>query len=190
MAKANQATVTGRFTGGAIFEPKTIKRDSGDSEECNACVALHAGEEAKVEAAIEAAIAEKWGKRPPGLVVYGPQYGDDPEYATYEKHFINPKKKNSGAPSVLRKTSDGVYEKVTRDSGVIYPGCDVAISVDAYGFDADPKRGIKKPGVSLGLRAVMFLADGESLSSARVNAEDEFGDVNVPDEDDFLGDAA
>ena len=168
-----QVTVKGRFIGGALFAPK----ETDGKTQYNACVVLDDGEAVKVERVIRAAAKEKWGdKMPAGLQNWGVREGDDPEFAhSYEKQFINPKAGEKVQPAVLAKRN-GVMENVEEDDGIVYPGCYVAVSVNAYAYAGDKAKNIK-PGVTLGLRGVMFLRDGEPLTD-RLNAESEFADFD------------
>lgn len=184
-----QTTITGRYIGGGLFEPKA-DQNNPEKKRYNACIILDDKEHKKIDKVINVAIEEKWGKKKPaGLQIWGAREGDDEEYeASYGNKFINPK--STKAPEALT-FKDGVYVKTDSDEGVIYPGCYVGVSVQAYAYDGDKKKNIK-PGVSLNLRAVLFREDGEHLDD-HVNAENEFAGVNVvesdndnTDDDDFL----
>lgn len=180
-----KTTVTGRFIGGALFEPKADKNNP-DKLRHNACIVLDAGDEKKVERIVENAVREKWGSKPPaGLQRWGVREGDDPEYATsFGQLFINPKSPNQ--PKILRKDGS-VYQEVSAEDGVVYAGCFGAVSINAFAYDGDRKAGIK-PGVTLGLRAFLFVKDGDPLGD-HVDADSEFSGVDVVsqnDSDDFL----
>lgn len=187
--RPTKTTVTGRYIGGGLFVPRA---DPNNPEKMrhSACIVLDEGEPEKVEAVVKQAIADKWGGKPPaGLQVWGVREGDDPEYeASYDEKFINPK--STKAPKVLVRT-DGVYKETGIDDGTVYPGCYVAASVEAYGYDGSKKDNIK-PGVSLNLRAVLFRKDGERLDDY-MDADSEFGGVEAADPtdvaDDFLDDS-
>lgn len=167
----NKVTVKGRYIGGAIFSPKELD----GKQQYNCCLVLEKGEAAKVRAIVDAAIAEKWGnKKPAGLQDWSIRVGDDPEYASYEQEYINPKASPKSQPAVLVKR-DGIPAKTSQEEGIVYPGCFVAASVHAYAYDGDKAKSIK-PGVTLSLRGVMFWKDGEPLSD-RLNAEAEFADI-------------
>ena len=176
-----QTTVTGRFVGGGLFEARA--GIEGQAEKYSACVVLDEGQVEKVEGIIQAVIDEKWnGKAPPGLKVWGIREGDDPKYdASFEREFINPK--SSRAPKTLRR-EDGLMVAVEKDDDILYPGCNVAVSVSAYGMDGDKKKGFKAT-ISLNLRAVMFLSHGERLGDV-VKADEEFeGFESEASEDDL-----
>jgi len=178
-----KATVKGRFVGGGLFEPK--EQENGGKPKFSACIVLDEGQDEKVEEIIENALNNKWGKkRPPGLQNWGVREGDDPEFeASFERNFINPK--STSAPKTLVKV-DGVATKVTQEERVIYAGCYVAVSISAYAYDGDKKKGIK-PGVTLNVRAVMFLKDGERLGDS-VDVDEEFeGFDSDLDDDDMFG---
>ena len=190
MSSETKITVTGRFVGGGLFEPRA-DANNADKLRYNACVVLDDGEAAKIEKAVEAAIREKWGnKRPAGLQNWGLREGDDPEYEfSYQNKFINPK--STSKPKVLRR-EDGMLVEVSVDEHLVYAGCYGAVSVIAYAYDGDRKKGIK-PGITLGLRAFMFTKHGEPLGD-RLDAESEFSGIETSydndDKDSFLGNAA
>lgn len=183
MSNALRTTVTGRYIGGGLFEPRADANNE-EKRRYSACMVLEPSEAAKVDKIVKAAITEKWGANPPaGLQNWGVREGDDPEYEfSFEKQFINPKAVR--APKVLRR-EDGLYLEVKADSGVVYAGCYGATSIEAYAYDGDRKKKIK-PGVTLSLRAFMFTKDGEPLGDI-VKADEDFDGVEVSEaEDDFL----
>lgn len=165
-----RVTVTGRYIGGGIFEPR---EDAGGKERFNAIVVLDKGQEKKVQEAIKAAQAAKWGdKKVPGLQVWGIREGDDPDYEnTYGHNFINPK--STRKPATIRKI-DNTAHNVEKDDDVIYPGCYVAVSLDAYGMDADKEKKVPAT-IALSLRGVMFRKNGERIGDV-FNPDAEFGD--------------
>lgn len=182
MAQSNQnptrVTVTGRFIGGGLWEPRKTTEDS--AEKYSTCVVLNSGQASKVEKVVNAAIVEKWGnKKPSGLQIWGVREGDEEEFeASFEQEFINPK---AGKPPQTLIKRGGVVEKVTEEEDILYPGCYVAVSIGAYAYDGDKKKSIK-PGVSLNVRAIMFTKDGERLGDV-VNAEAEFEDFESAETD-------
>jgi len=176
-------TVKGRFIGGALFEPNEDGKHS-------ACIVLDDGEDSKIEDVRDNAIKNKWGNKvPPGLTDWTVREGDDEEYeASFGNMFINPKSSGKKAPKTVVKV-DGVIEAV--DDTVIYPGCYVAVSVNAYCMDANKEKKMKAC-VCLGLGNVMFLKDGERLGGGS-NPEDDFEDfesVVDNDEGDIWGEVA
>lgn len=183
--RATKATVTGRFIGGGLFQPRANENDP-ERTRYSACVVLDEGQDKKIEKIVQQAISDRWGgKKPAGLQNWGVREGDDPEYeASFEQKFINPK--STRQPQTLVRQGD-IYVATTMEDGVIYPGCYIGVSVEAYGYESDKKKGIK-PGVSLNLRAVLFRADGERLDDY-LDAASEFSDVEVEsseDDEDFL----
>lgn len=179
--------IQGRFTGGGLFEPKADKIDPGKGAKYSACIVLDPGEDKKIDAIVEAAIEKMWGnKKPPGLQVWGARVGDDPEFsASYERKFINPKVTADKPPQTLVKRQ-GAYFPTTKAGGIIYPGCYVAVSVEAYPYAGDKAKNVK-PGVSLSFQAVLFLTDGDHLDNP-FDAEKAFSSVQVPESnnDDFM----
>ena len=180
-----QATIKGRYVGGAIWEPK----DQEGRLRYNAVIILDDDEEAKINDIINKAKKDKWGDKPPaGLQIFGVRQGDDPEYAaSFEKNFINPKKSpgKSNKGPVLMVRRNGVNETVNRDDDIFYAGCYVTVSVDAYGYDGDKAKNIK-PGITLNLRGMLFRKDGERLGD--FVSDDEFGneDSEFGDDDDLI----
>ena len=178
MLKAElKATVVGRFVGGALFAPKA-NRDDPERSRYSACIVLDRDEAQEIRRIVAAAVQDWWGnKKPAGLQDWGLRQGDDPDYAaSYGKDFINPKALN--APPVL-VCRGGIYQTTTQEEDLVYPGCYVAASVSAYAYEGDRARNIK-PGVTLQLRSVLFVRDGERLDDA-VNPEVEFAGVAVTD---------
>lgn len=187
--KPIQTTVTGRLIGGGVFEPR--EQENGGDPKFSSCVVLDENQSVRIQKIIAAAISEKWGnKKPAGLTTWGVREGDDEEYeASFGKEFINPK--STRQPRTIIK-SKGQIEDVVQDDNVIYAGCFVAVSVSAYAYEGNKKKNIK-PGVSLNLRAVMFLRDGDPLGDV-VDADGEFEGLESDDfkdgDLDFLDTAA
>lgn len=181
---ALKTTVLGRYVGGPIFEPKISEEEDSRGEPFySACVILNNGEEKKIKKIRDEAIKQKFGDKPPKTDDWTIREGDDEEYeASYGSLFINPKSKNQ--PELVIKRA-GVLHNVTKEDDLLYPGCYVAISVNSFCYDKKPERNVKRPGVSLSSRAIMFLKHGERLSDV-VNAEAEFDgfDSEIEDADD------
>ncbi len=176
-------TVKGTFVGGGLFEPR--KANDLAAEKYSACIVLDKGEEAKVQANIDAAVKEKWAaKKPHGMQEYGSREGDDEEFeASFGKQFINPK--STRPPKTLMRDSSSMMVQVSHEEDIIYPGCKVAVLINAYAYEGNKGKGIK-PGVTLNLVAVMFLAHGERIGGTiDVNKEFEGFDSEF-DADDFM----
>lgn len=149
-------TVRGRYVGGSIYKTKT--NETTGKEQFSACVVLDDGEDKKIEAIRDAAIKEVFGSKVPKLEDWTVRVGDDEEYEhSFGKKFINPKASATKVVKVCRRVAGELEE--TED---VYPGCYVAVSVNAYAYEGDKKQSIK-PGVTLQLRAVLFTKDGEPL---------------------------
>lgn len=141
--------------GGGLFTPR---KDRSGNLKHSACVVIDDPREVKkIEAARDAAIAEKF---PSGFPKRGVDWtireGDEEEFeASFGHMFINPK---STKPVGIGTRVDGKFERIDQESGIIYPGCYVFISVEAYGY-----KGEDGAGVTLGLQGVCFFKDGEPL---------------------------
>lgn len=179
--------VTGRYVGGALWAPK--KRGEGDRRTYNAVIVLDKANAAKVEKARAEAIADQWGTKPPaGMVDHTLRFGDDPDYDhSYQQYFINPGAQEDRPPQVVRR-SGGAFVVTTKEDGVVYPGCNVAASIDVYAYDANRDKGIKA-GVTCGLRMLAFLSDGPRLDNAPTDATKEFEGIEFDggEDDDFFG---
>lgn len=153
-----KTTVKGMLLGGSVWELKEGKK------KFNACVVLEDGEEGKVHEIRDAALKEEFGDDvPKGLQDWTVNKGDDEEYEhSFGKYFINPKSKKSFPKKVRRA---GKVVDIDEDDDLIYPGANVAISISAYAYKGDKKENIK-PGVTLNVRAVMFLEHGQRLGDS------------------------
>lgn len=188
-----RATVTGRFVGGGLFEPRLDPKNKDKAPKFSACVVLDEGQAAIIEGIRDVALEEKFGNKiPKGLQDWTVREGDDEDFeASFGKMFINPKMSNNKnkEPKRVYRDESGSHVSVEQSDDIIYPGCKVAISVNAYAYSGDQGAGIK-PGVTLGLRAVMYTGEGERLDD-NVNVDNEFDGVEaapieVEDDDDFL----
>ncbi len=170
-------TIKGRFIGGGLFAKKEGK------EKHSACIVLEgSGDLSRIQAIRDEALKEEFGdKIPKSLQDWTAKQGDDEDYASFGKMFINPK---SGYKPMIGTKRNGNFEVVGEDEGIIYPGCFVHASVAAFAYKDDDKKGIK-PGVTLILRAVCFWKDGEALGS-RFN-ESEFAECESEMDADVFG---
>ena len=124
----------------------------------------------KIKAAQEAAIAVKWPKRP-AKVDFTLHDGDEPRPSNGEAfgdeckgHYVmtcNSKFK----PKIIDRDNNEVL-----DGGEVGSGDYFKVSINAYPYDSNGKRG-----VAFGLNNVLFWAKGDSLGGAG-RAEDDFRD--------------
>jgi hypothetical protein len=93
---------------------------------------------------------------------------------------------NSTAPKTVNRQKNpetGKFDKVSKESGIIYNGCFVNATITLWAQNNEyGKR------VNANLRAVQFFKDGEAFGVAPVNADDEFDEVEVDDDDGADGD--
>lgn len=135
----------------------------------------HAAEIAKVEALIQRACLEKFGKANQKLKHVCLRDGEEKEDAEgYENVMFIPST-NETRPSVVDR--DRVTPLVEQD-GKIFAGCYVnaCIRVFAYSHPVGGK------GVSASLQAIQYSKDGPSLGAARVKPEDVFEAVEDNDD--------
>lgn len=91
---------------------------------------------------------------------------------TSDDLFCNPSSKFK--PQVV--LGDGKTKVEHEDTALIYAGCWVRLSINAFGWKHKTKEGVVvKQGVSLGLFNVMFIKHGDRLDN-RVTAEQDFAE--------------
>lgn len=163
--------IKARFIGGALWKPKKTEEDK--VAKFSASLVLEPGEEKKLEAAVKEAVDAKWnGKPPSGTQNWVIRKGEDEEFErSFGKFYVNPKansiNKNGdemGHPPCYIRKADGALYPVEASDDIIYPGCYVAAELSVYCYDGDRAKNIK-PGISCSLNKVLFLRDGERLSS-------------------------
>jgi hypothetical protein len=172
-----KTTVTGRLINNAVFSPKI--NDVNGKEQFSALLVLDPGEDRKIEAARDKALDETFeGKVPSNVNDWTVRVGDDDEYeTTFEKKFINAK--HVKAPRVVTR-ENGELRDVSPDEGLIYAGCNVAVSIDVYAYKKNTEKKIPA-GVTIGLRAVMFKSHNDPLGSGRAS-DDEFDGIESADD--------
>lgn len=177
---SQKVTVTGRLINNAIFTPKVD--ETYGKENYSALLVLDEGQEAKIKAAYTKAVNETFdGKPPANLQDWTVREGDDEEYElTFGKKFINAK--HTRKPRTVARMNGDLVD-ISADEGLLYAGCYVAVSIDVYAYKKNSEKKIPA-GVSLGLRAVMFKAHGEPLSSGGVS-DDEFDGFESDDDMEF-----
>lgn len=131
-----------------------------------------------IERARKAAIAAKWGDKPPKALKFILHDGDDDEKIDHEK---NPECVGHMMMSVASATQPGIVDRKVQpilDSTEVYSGCYARVSINAFAYD-HPQGG---KGVSFGLNHIMKWDDGDFLGG-RSRAEDDFADIaEVEDE--------
>lgn len=172
-------TVKGRLLNNAAFEPKTD--ETYDKTQYSALVVLEDGESDKIRKLVKEVCKEKFGaKIPAKLADWTVREGDDEDFEnTFEREFINAKSNRQPA-IVIRE--NGQIRKLDQEEDMIYAGVHVYVSIDVYAYVGD-KAKKNPPGVSTGLRAIMFWKHGERLGDS-VNADSEFEDFESEIDDD------
>lgn len=165
-----------RFSYANVFKPRAMSE--GETEKYGVAVLIpktNKKDIAKIEAAIQAAIAEgstKLGKVKAGALKTplrdGDEERDDEAYAGCMFFNANSNRK----PGVVDENLD---EIINADD--FYSGCYGRVSVNFFAFNTGTSKGI-----AAGLQNLQKLADGERLSGG-ATAEQDFGDE---DEDDLL----
>lgn len=94
------------------------------------------------------------------------------KYAGYEGNlYINANSSEDSPPTVV----DRARNLIGRNSGVIYPGCYVNVSLEFWAQKDHPKGGSR---VNAQLRGVQFFKDGEAFSAGRPANTEEFEDMS------------
>lgn len=175
---ASTKVVTGRVRASYVnvFEPR--RNELSGKDEYSMMLLIPKSDTATVtalRAAFQAAIAAKWGAKPPPALRLPLRDGDaeHPDEDPYVGHwFCNVK--SSQRPGVVDAQVQDVIDPVAFVSGDF-----CRVSVNAYAYDQKGNRG-----VALGLNNVQVLGRGEPLSS-RARAQDDFGAVAETAEEDF-----
>ena len=129
-----------------------------------------------VEAAKQQGKASKYGGKIPANLKLPLRDGDEerPDDDTYKGHyFVN-------ALAVTRPGIVDANRDPITDKEEFYSGCYGVASVNFYPFNTSGNKG-----VACGLNNLMKTADGEPLGG-RQSAEDDFADVEIPEEADDL----
>jgi len=192
-----------RLSFARLFTPKAFRE--GQKERFEGSFLLDPSDtahQAQLETIKKAALgvikAKFNGKIPKGLdlcfgyadgdpIEVGPnKYTNKPkEYDGYEG-MVFLTSANTTKPKVVmgqRDPQTGKFEQVSEESGIVYSGCYVNATITLWAQDNEyGKR------VNANLRAVQFVRDGEAFGVAPVNADDEFDEVEVSDDDGADGD--
>lgn len=159
-----------RFAFVNIFEARS--RDGKDDPSYSMCVMIPKNASGKktlerLKKAQQAALAAKWGNKPPAkwknTIHDGDEEMDLESYPEFEGHYyINVSAKKAYRPGVVGPDLQPII-----DSTEVYSGCWGRVSMVAYGYDYEGTKG-----VSFGLRNVQKLSDDEP-----------FGSVSSPEND-------
>ena len=126
----------------------------------------------KLKAACDAAVAKKWGEKPPANISMPMKDGDGkldkegnqrPEYAG--KKYAIAKAKPEDAPHVVDLEKNPILDKTG-----VYGGCEMRAAVSAYAWTFAGKHG-----VSLYLGNIQRTGDGEAFGAVH-SVEDDFAD--------------
>jgi len=186
----NSATkvITGivRLSYPAIWEPKSASngknKDKEKDKKYSASLIIPKSEK-KTIIAIKNAVAaakeegkgSKWNGKIPKPLKEPLRDGDEErDDAAYENcYFVNASSSNK--PGIVKKKG-GKTVHIT-DEDEVYAGCWVIASINFYPFNVDGNKG-----VACGLNNILFVKDGLPLSGG-ASAEDDFEEVEVPEED-------
>lgn len=128
-----------------------------------------------LQAKIEEAVKDKWGSKKPKNLTLPIMDGDDSDRAEREGCWYINGKAGKYRPALVDRYKDEI-----EDPEEFYAGCYARAVITLYSYD---RKDIGKAGVSVGIRSIQKIRDGEPLVS-RVSAENEFDDL--PDETDDL----
>jgi hypothetical protein len=128
-----------------------------------------------IKEACRRAAAEKFGSSIPANLDSPIRDGDkkadkSPEYAGM--HYV---KFTSKQPPHVVKKSGGQTVPLPASEDKIYGGAKVCVSFSPYGWEY-----MGKTGVSCGLRAVLFVEDGERFGGGGCDPDEDFGGVQTP----------
>lgn len=174
-----------------LWEPE---EDDSGVEWYKVCVIIPKSDKKTVkamQAAIEQAKAEGkglWGGKIPSNLKTPLRDGDDEREdneAFEDSYFFNCKTKFK--PIMKRisgRTPDGkaMFSDID-DEDEIYSGVYARVSVNVYPFNSDKS---KTKGVACGLNSIVKIRDGEPLGGGSYDFEEDFGDMEVEDDDDIF----
>lgn len=169
-----------RFSYVNIFRSRSFRE--GQDAKYSICLLIPKEDKAgiaKIKAAMDEAVQEgirsKWGGKMPKNLHLPIRDGDAeradeaPEYEGMM--FLN----------ATSQTKPGIVDRDLNeilDPEEVYSGCWGRASINFFPYDSNGNRGI-----GVGLNNIQKLKDGERLGSARMSAEDDFGDGFDDDED-------
>jgi len=127
-----------------------------------------------VEEAKKQGIVNKWGGKEPKKLDMPLRDGDEKDDENYENHlFLNAK--SNTRPGIVDKNKVPIV-----DEEEVYSGVWAIVSVTFFAYDKNGNRGI-----ACGLNNIMKFKDDDRFGG-RVSAESDFGDVDLPDDDEDL----
>lgn len=177
--KAFREGQTERYEGSFLLDPSDKVNQAAMDTICEAALAVI---KAKFNGKVPKGLDLCFGYADGDPIVVGPnKYTNKPkEYDGYEGMFYL-SSSNTSKPRVVMPQRDpktGKFEEIEESSGIVYSGCYVNATITLWAQDNEyGKR------VNANLRAVQFLRDGEAFGVAPVNADDEFDEVEVDDDD-------
>jgi len=127
-----------------------------------------------LEAKVEEMIKEKWGTKKPKKLTLPIMDGDESDREEREGMFYVNGKAGKYRPALVDR-----YKEDIADPEEFYAGCFARAVITLYSYD---RKDLGKAGVSVGIRSLQKIRDGEPLVS-RVSAENEFDDLPNDTED-------
>lgn len=151
-----------------VFEAKAF--DENSKPKYSVTMLFEEGADlSEIEAIIEEAIVEKFGKNVPKNLIRPIMDQGEKEYDGYEAGSMFARASSNSRPGVV----DGAKVRIT-DPEQLYAGCYARATVTAYAYGGAGSK--FKPGVALGLGNVQKLAEGEPLGG-RTSPEEDFDAV-------------
>jgi hypothetical protein len=168
-----------RFEGSFLLDPsKVAHQETVKRIKTAALGVIHAKFNGKVPKDLDLCFGYSDGDP---MKLGGNEYRNKPkEYDGYPG-MIYISSANNTMPKVVNRQRDaqtGKFELVSAESGIVYNGCYVNATITLWAQNNEyGKR------VNANLRAVQFFKDGDAFGVAPVNADDEFDEVEVDDDD-------
>lgn len=179
----NYLTPEGRVSFPVLKEPKPIGKNPkpGDAPKYQVTLLIDAeGQKTQdfkdLEAAVEQAIQDKWGKNRPRKVKSPFLTIDDLRNkipAGYEEEHVFIRLNTEASPGVVKKLPNGELQRLEghQVSQELYAGCNAICAVNVYAWTHDEGGA----GVSLGLANVMKTGENEPFGAKNADAADDFG---------------
>ncbi len=179
----NFLTPEGRASFPVLQTPKPIGKNPkpGDTPKYQLTLLIDAEGQASqdfkdLEAAVEQAIVDKWGKNRPRKIKNPFLTIDDLRNKVpvgYEEEHVFIRLNTEAAPGVVKQLPNGELQRLEGNqlSQELYAGCNVVCAVNVYAWQHDEGGA----GVSFGLANVMKTGENDPFGAKNPDAADDFG---------------
>lgn len=170
-----------------LFEPGSFTdENSGKTKESYGVTAIIEREDQRLidqlQDAISHAIYDKWGDKAPRKLKRPLKFGTDEDSDEYQGYYRLVTSASVKYPPAL---VDRRKNPLTENRGELYAGSYAHISVEFYAWEHTLQNGGKIYGVSCNLKAVMEYKDGEPFGGKQADAQEEFKNIEIEEDDEI-----